>query len=149
MRMRAAWVLASIVCSCPMDASADQLRIDARNRAGQLVTDAECMGANPDGVQYFKTGRVQPIRASSSEMLLVCTSPTDGTAIGALRAYPGSGYPAWIEMVFGEVLMFDVRRGVSVAVQGTPPGRVPPLRGVPESSTSTACQHGVAGVRCE
>lgn len=149
---RGRWLLllAALACSGTVGAASDQLRIDLRTSSGQLIPDAECIGANQDGVQKFRSGRVEPIRASSSELLLVCTSAEHGSAVGALRAIAGSAYPTWIEMVFGEVSMFDAPlRASGTAVKGTTPGQFRPPRGVAANPTSHACMQRLPGAICE
>lgn len=146
---RSTAALLAILVGSGAASAADQLRIDLRTSGGQTVADAECVGANQVGVQQFRSGRPQPIRTSSSEMLVVCSSPQHGHAMGALRANAGFGYPTWVEMVFGEVRMFDAPRyAPAKALKGTPPGQYRPL-GVPANPTSLECQQQLPGVICD
>jgi hypothetical protein len=149
-RMGNATVLALLIGSGSAAGAAD-LRIDTRTADGRLVTGADCIAANEAGVLKFISGRAQPLRSSFNELLLVCTSPGQDAAIGALRPITGLGYPSWIEMVFGEVMMFDMKRGApsNVPVKGTPPGKAPQPRGVPTSPTSHECMQRLPGAVCE
>jgi hypothetical protein len=145
---RLGWLLAVAACGLSQAAAGDEIRIDTRTASGDIIAGAECVGANANGVQKFRSGLKQPVQSSSSELLLVCTAAGHGAAIGTLKPSPTAAYAHWVDMVFGQVLVFERVRDVrGPAVKGQPPESVPDRRGAADPM-SQACSQQLPGAQC-
>jgi hypothetical protein len=107
------------------------MKIETRAADGALVTGADCRLQNDKASQTMKSGDTIGVRRSSEPLQISCTHPTHPDA--QARALPrintrmignvlfGSGtagligrsggtaytYPAWVQLVFGQTLVFD------------------------------------------
>ena len=158
-----------------MNETTHGVRVDTKQKGGTVVVGAECVATNDYGSTTFKSGTVQALRRSSKDMTIVCTQPGEDAANGSMISRPNGAlagniilggvigavvdhnrgtaytYPTWIEMVFGETLVFDrkLQKGDaavvglaadSAAAQANAPGKV--------SSTSLQCTQQLPGAIC-
>lgn len=118
-------------CASVVNDSHQALKIEAKTADGQFVVGAECRLANDYGVVQAKSGETAQIHRSASDLDITCRQPglpgayaravsranggmwgniALGGGIGALvdhnkgNAY---SYPEWVQVVFGESLIFD------------------------------------------
>lgn len=161
-------------CASVMNDVTHGVRVDTKTTTGQVVAGAECVASNDYGSTPLKSGTVQAIRRSSKDLEIKCNTPGQPTAIGraisrANAALAGNiivggvigavidhnrgtayTYPTWIEMIFGETLVFDrtaEKEGTPLkgAVAGTP-AAVSTI-GV-SNAQSHQCQQQLAGAIC-
>ncbi len=114
-----------------MNDSTHPLKVETKNPSGELVTGAECKLTNDYGTVGFKSGETTQVRRSGKDLDIVCKDPAnpDANARAISRANSGMWgniiigggvgaiidhnkgtaytYPTWIQMVFGQTLVFD------------------------------------------
>lgn len=109
------------------------MKIETRAADGTLVAGADCQLQNDKTSQTVKSGDTVGVRRSSEPLRISCKHPAHPDAVG--QALPrintgmignvvfGGGtagllgrsggtaytYPAWVQLVFGQTLMFDRR----------------------------------------
>jgi len=162
-------------CASVMNDVTYGMRIDTKTASGENIDGADCTVTNDYGSTSMKSGTKQAVRRSSKDLDIVCTHegqlPAKGTAtsranaglagniilggvIGAVvdhnrgTAYT---YPTWIEMVFGQTLLFDRRQEKEGSpVKGVLPGTAPVAASTTATtvSSSQACQHQLPGAVC-
>jgi hypothetical protein len=107
------------------------MKIETRAADGTIVTGADCQLQNDMASQNMKSGDTIGVRRSREPLQIRCNHPAHAQAVG--RAVPrintgmignvlfGSGtagligrsggtaytYPAWVQLVFGQTLVFD------------------------------------------
>lgn len=162
-------------CASVMNDTSHGVRIDTRTAAGDMVNGADCVVSNDYGSSTIKSGLTQAVRRSSRDLEISCSHPGQPPALGRAMSRANMGlagniilggvvgavvdhhrgtaytYPTWIEMTFGQTLVFD--RGFEKegkVLKGQLPGAAskgPPLSA--SSSTSHACMYQVSGTRCD
>ncbi len=151
------------------------MRIDTKTAAGTTIEGAECTVSNDYGSSTLKSGTKQAVRRSSKDLDILCTHPDQLPAKGTATSRANGGmagniilggvigavvdhnrgtaytYPTWIEMVFGQSLVFDR----SLEKEGTPlkgiavgMTRPPEAQVVRSSDTSHACMQQLPGALC-
>jgi len=138
-------------CASVMNDVTHGVRIDTKTAKGEAVAGAECVVSNDYGSSTIKSGSIQAVRRSSKDLDIKCSHPGQPSAMGkaisrANAALAGNiivggvigavidhnrgtayTYPTWIEMIFGESLVFDR----TAEKEGTPlKGSVAPTVGV-------------------
>ncbi len=134
MKKLALIVLASTLftgCASVMNDTNHGVKIETRTADGKTVTGAECKLSNDYGTMTVKSGDTAQVRRSATDLQISCEHPENGKAearavsranggmwgnvilgggIGALvdhnrgTAYT---YPTWLQLVFGQSLIFD------------------------------------------
>lgn len=162
-------------CASVMNDTSHGVRIDTRTPAGEHIVGADCVVSNDYGSATVKSGVSQAVRRSSKDLEIVCTHagqpPAKGLAtsranaalagniilggvIGAVvdhnrgTAYT---YPTWIELIFGQSLVFDrMQEKEGTVLKGLPAGtRVSsPTTQAPSGNTSHACMQQLPGAKC-
>jgi hypothetical protein len=175
MILAAAAVLAMTGCASVVNDVTAGMRIDTKTAAGETITGAECTLTNDYGTTSAKSGRTEAVRRSSKDLDITCSHKgqpdAKGTAISRANAGLAGNiiiggvigavvdhsrgtaytYPTWIEMIFGQTLVFD-RMGEK---EGTP------LKGEPAgakaagaataptaSANSNSCMYQLSGANC-
>jgi len=138
--------LAATGCASIVNDTTHPMKIEAKNSAGAQVNGADCKVTNDYGTTSLKSGDTTQVRRSSKDLDIVCRDPQNpdanaraisranggmfgnivlGGGIGAIIDHnKGTAYtyPTWVQLVFGETLVFDRRD----EKEGQPaPGRSP------------------------
>jgi hypothetical protein len=159
-------------CASVVNHASQVVRVDAKTATGETIAGADCVAFNDRGVVKMKSGDPQSIRRSPYNLHVVCTREGLPAALGTAtsRANAGMGgnilvgglvgaaidhsrgtgytYPGWVQVVFGEALLFDQwMETAGQPLAGYAAGTEPPA---PSSSApvSQACQQQVQGFRC-
>jgi len=138
--------LAATGCASIVNDTTHPMKIETKTSAGTQVSGAECKVTNDYGTTSLKSGDTAQVRRSSKDLDIVCRHPQnpDATARAISRANGGMfgnivlgggigaiidhnkgtayTYPTWVQLVFGDTLVFDRRD----EKEGQPtPGRAP------------------------
>jgi hypothetical protein len=138
--------LAATGCASIVNDTTHPMKIETKTSAGAQVSGAECKVTNDYGTTSLKSGDTAQVRRSSKDLDIVCRHPQnpDATARAISRANGGMfgnivlgggigaiidhnkgtayTYPTWVQLVFGDTLVFDRRD----EKEGQPtPGRAP------------------------
>lgn len=172
----AAASLSLVGCASIVNDTTHGMRLDTKTASGDLVSGADCTISNDYGSTQVRSGTTVQVRRSSKDMDISCTHPSNpeararaisranaglagniifGGGIGAIIDHSkGTAYtyPTWVQLVFGQTLVFDR----TAEKEGAPtPGAAPEVfaktgtqSANPASSTSAACSQQVAGVAC-
>lgn len=159
---RAALLLSALAlggCASIVNDSTHGVRVETKTASGETVTGAECSLVNDYGTTTMKSGATQAVRRSSKDLDITCTQagqpPASGRAISRANAGLAGNiifggvvgavidhnkgtaytYPTWIQLVFGQTLVFDRQD----EKEGTPvPGRGPAAQAAGESEKTKA-----------
>lgn len=152
--MKMLFCAAALVCLCSGCASVTKgtthsLRIETETANGQEVSDADCSLTNDQGTIRALSGQSSPVRRSSKDLEIACSSPglPDATARLVSRANAGLAgniligggigalvdhntgaaytYPSWVRLVFGQFAVFDRRDEREGSVMAAPGGPIP------------------------
>lgn len=165
-------------CASVMNDVTHGVKVDTRTEKGDIVQGAECVASNDYGSTTFKSGTTQALRRSSRDLEIVCTQAGHAPALGTATSRANAGlagnillggvigavvdhnrgtaytYPTWIEMVFGQTLVFDRSdEHEGTVLKGMTPGAkaaastVTPKVGV-SSNTSHQCMSQLPGAVC-
>lgn len=120
-------------CASIVNDTTHPMKVETKSASGELVAGAECKLTNDYGSFTVKSGDSTPIRRSSKDLDIVCKDPKnpDATARAISRANGGMAgniifgggigaiidhnkgtaytYPTWVQLVFGQSLVFDRR----------------------------------------
>ncbi|WP_338845100.1 hypothetical protein V8J88_15520 [Massilia sp. W12] len=107
------------------------MKLETKTKDGQLVAGADCTITNDYGNNSVKSGATISVRRSSKDLDISCKHPQnpDATARAISRANAGLAgniligggigaiidhnkgtaytYPTWVQLIFGETLVFD------------------------------------------
>ena len=144
-------------CSSIVNDSTHPVRIETLNSAGQNISGADCKLTNEYGNYLSKSGDTVLVRRSSQDLDIVCKqtdeqdararaiSRVNGGMFGNILFGGGVGaiidhskgtaytYPTWIQLVFGQSLVFDRTN----EQEGKP---TPPNSPISEAQTPTTAQ---------
>ncbi|MBX3587331.1 MAG: hypothetical protein AB7I35_01595 [Ramlibacter sp.] len=145
----AAGAFAMVGCASVMNDSTHPVKIETRTATGTEVVGADCKVNNDYGSASAKSGETTQVRRSSKDLDIVCSQAGQpeakaraisranagmagniifGGGIGAIIDHnKGTAYtyPTWMQLVFGQTLVFDRRdEQEGSPVKGTPPGEV-------------------------
>jgi hypothetical protein len=125
--------LSCVGCASVMNDSTHPMKIETKTATGAVVAGAECKVANDYGTVTMKSGDTMQVRRSSKDLDIVCQHPSnpDATARAVSRANGGMfgnillgggigaivdhnkgtayTYPTWVQLIFGQSLVFDRR----------------------------------------
>ena len=128
-----AGALALTGCASIVNDTTHPMKIETVTVAGKAITGAECKVSNDYGSTTVKSGDTSPVRRSSKDMDITCTQAgqPDASARAISRANGGMAgniifgggigaiidhnkgtaytYPTWLQLVFGQTLVFDRR----------------------------------------
>jgi hypothetical protein len=123
----------SVGCASIVNETTHPMKVETKTAAGQMVSGADCKMTNNYGSHDFKSGQTIQVRRSSQDLDIACTDPNNpqaearaisranggmfgnilfGGGVGAIidhnrgTAYT---YPTWVQLVFGQTLVFDRR----------------------------------------
>lgn len=165
-----AWAL--VGCASIVNDTTHPVKIETQTQAGSPISGADCKISNDYGSITAKSGDTALVRRSSKDMDITCSSAgqPDAKARAISRANAGLAgniifgggigaiidhskgtaytYPTWIQLVFGQTLVFDRRDETEGApVRGLPPEQAAKAdasrQASSSSNTSTACLQGV------
>lgn len=118
-------------CASIVNDSTQPMKLETKTEAGIMVPGADCKISNDYGTISAKSGDTTTVRRSSKDLDIVCTHPQNpqasaraisranaglagnillGGGIGAIIDHnKGTAYtyPTWIQLVFGQSLVFD------------------------------------------
>lgn len=118
-------------CASIVNDSTHPMKVETKTSAGQLVAGAECKLSNDYGAITVKSGDTAQVRRSSKDLDIVCSHPQNpgasaraisranagmvgniifGGGIGAIIDHnKGTAYtyPTWVQLVYGQMLVFD------------------------------------------
>jgi hypothetical protein len=147
-----ATALALTGCASVVNDTTQPMKIDTKNDKGELVSGAECSVTNDYGTTAVKSGVTSQVRRSGKDLDIVCKDPRHPDAVGRGISRANAGlagniifgggigaiidhnkgtaytYPTWVQLVFGQTLVFDR----STEKEGTPvTGTIPPVAKAP------------------
>lgn len=118
-------------CASIVNDSTQPMKLETKTEAGTMVPGADCKISNDYGTISAKSGDTATVRRSSKDLDIVCTHPQNpqasaraisranaglagnilfGGGIGAIIDHnKGTAYtyPTWVQLVFGQSLVFD------------------------------------------
>jgi hypothetical protein len=169
-----AWAL--VGCASIVNDSTHPLKIETKTASGTAIAGADCSISNDYGSTSVKSGTTTSVRRSSKDMDITCVQQgqPDATGRAISRANAGMAgniifgggigaiidhnkgtaytYPTWVQLVFGQTLVFDRRDEKDGAPVG---GKTPEMAAQQQpaatasmtGSTSTACSQGAGPCR--
>ncbi len=120
-------------CASVINDVTHPMKVETKTASGEMVPAADCKLTNDYGVFQVKSGETVQVRRSSKDLALVCQHPSnpDAQATAISRANGGMfgnillgggvgaiidhnkgtaySYPVWVQLVFGQTLVFDRR----------------------------------------
>ena len=164
--MAVATAMTLVGCASVTNDTTHGVRVDTRQKSGAVVAGADCVATNDYGSTSFKSGGTQALRRSAGDMTIVCTKNGEQPANARLISRPNGGmagnivlggvigavvdhnrgtaytYPTWVELVFGESLVFDrsLQTGDAV-VKGLAAGSVTAKANAPAPGRSNTPSH--------
>lgn len=120
-------------CASIVNDTTHPVKIETKTATGTVVAGAECTVSNDYGSTAVKSGTTSPMRRSSKDMDITCTQQGQPEAKGRAISRANAGlagnilfgggigaiidhnkgtaytYPTWIQLVFGQTLVFDRR----------------------------------------
>lgn len=120
-------------CASIVNDTTHPMKVETKTVSGDMVSGAECNLTNDYGTVTVKSGNTTQIRRSGKDLDIVCKDPKNpeataraisranggmagnilfGGGIGALIDHnKGTAYtyPTWVQLVFGQSLVFDRR----------------------------------------
>ena len=138
--------LSLVGCASIVNDSTHPVKIETRTISGATVSGANCKVTNDFGSTTVKSGDTSPFRRSSKDMDITCVQAGQPEAKGRAISRANAGmagniifgggigaiidhnkgtaytYPTWLQLVFGQTLVFDRRD----EKEGSPvPGKAP------------------------
>ena len=126
-------LVALVGCASITNDSSHPLKIETRTAAGVEIKGADCKVINDYGDRTSKSGDTTQVRRSSKDLDINCTSAGQPDAQGRAISRANGGmfgniifgggigaiidhnkgtaytYPTWVQLVFGQTLVFDRR----------------------------------------
>lgn len=118
-------------CASVINDTTHPLKVETKTPSGELVAGAECRLSNDYGTFTVKSGDTAQVRRSSKDLDILCKDPKNpdaqaraisranggmwgniilGGGVGAIIDHnKGTAYtyPTWVQLVFGQTLVFD------------------------------------------
>lgn len=118
-------------CASVLNDSTQPMRVETKTASGDMVAGAECKFWNDYGTTTGKSGETVQVRRSNKDLDITCVHPANpdakaraisrvnggmfgniilGGGIGAIIDHSkGTAYtyPTWVQLVFGQSLVFD------------------------------------------
>lgn len=136
-------------CASIVNDTMHPVKLETKTASGESVAGADCKIANDYGEVSVKSGTTPQVRRSSKDLDITCTHPSQPEAKGRAISRANGGmagnilfgggigaiidhnkgtaytYPTWVQLVFGQTLVFDRRDEKEGApVQGRRPENV-------------------------
>jgi uncharacterized protein YceK len=133
-------------CASVLNDTTQGMKVDTKTAAGETVTGADCKLTNDSGTIAMKSGDTASVRRSNQDLDISCVHPQNPDAVARAISRVNGGmfgnillgggigaiidhnrgtaytYPTWVQLVFGQTLVFDRQ----VEDEGKPtPGTVP------------------------
>jgi len=126
-------VFSLVGCASISGDTTQPIKLDAKTKDNQIVSGAECSLSNDRGTFSAKSGQTVQVRRSSKDLDVTCVHPNNPQAVGRAISRANAGmagnilfgggvgaiidhnkgtaytYPSWMQVVFGETLVFDRR----------------------------------------
>jgi hypothetical protein len=135
LKVAAVFVIATSLVGCAsiVNETTHPMRVETKTASGQTVTGASCKMTNDYGTVNFKSGETVQVRRSSKDLDFICAQPGEQDATGRAISRANAGlagnilfggavgaiidhnrgtaytYPTWVQLIFGEALIFDRR----------------------------------------
>jgi hypothetical protein len=125
-------VLTTLVgCASITGDTTQPVKLDAKTKDNQAVVGADCTLSNDYGTINAKSGQTIQVRRSSKDLDVSCVHPSNPQAVGRAISRANAGmagniifgggigaiidhnkgtaytYPTWMQVIFGETLVFD------------------------------------------
>lgn len=118
-------------CASIVNDTTHPIRVETKTPSGELVSGADCKLTNDSGSMTMKSGETGQVRRSGKDLDITCVhaGDPDATARAISRANGGMfgnivfgggigaiidhnkgtayTYPTWVQLVFGQTLVFD------------------------------------------
>jgi len=118
-------------CASVVNDTTHPIKVETKTQAGNMVAGADCHLTNDYGTFNVKSGDTTQVRRSGKDLDIVCKDPAnpEATARAVSRANGGMWgniilgggvgaiidhnkgtaytYPTWVQLVFGQSLVFD------------------------------------------
>jgi hypothetical protein len=118
-------------CASIMNDSTHPMRVETKSADGTLVAGADCKLTNDYGTFPVKSGDTAQVRRSSKDLDITCKHPSNPDAVARAISRANAGlfgniifgggigaiidhskgtaytYPTWVQLVFGQTLVFD------------------------------------------
>jgi len=133
-------------CASIINDSTHPMKIETLTSTGEVISGADCKMSNDYGNNTMKSGDTAQVRRSSKDMDITCVTENQPEAKGRAISRANAGlagniligggigaiidhnkgtaytYPTWVQLVFGQTLIFDRRAEKGGApVVGSPP----------------------------
>lgn len=126
-----ALALACTGCASVINDTTHPIKVETKTPAGELVSGADCKLTNDGGTVTMKSGETAHVRRSGKDMDIVCSHASNPDAVARAISRANAGmfgnilfgggvgaiidhskgtaytYPTWVQLVFGETLVFD------------------------------------------
>jgi hypothetical protein len=123
--------LSMVGCASITGDTTQPLKLETKTKDNQLISAADCVITNDYGSINAKSGQTSQIRRSSKDLDITCKHPQNPDAVGRAISRANAGmagniifgggigaiidhnkgtaytYPTWIQLIFGETLVFD------------------------------------------
>lgn len=118
-------------CASIVNETTQPMKLETRTKAGAPLSGADCSVSNDYGTTAVKSGTTIQVRRSSKDMDITCKHPENPDAVARAISRANAGlagniifgggigaiidhnkgtaytYPTWVQLVFGETLVFD------------------------------------------
>ena len=118
-------------CASITGDTAQAVKIETKTKSGEMISGAECVLTNEYGSTTAKSGTSPIIRRSSKDLDITCKSAEKQDAVARAISRANAGmygniifgggigaiidhskgtaytYPTWVQLIFGETLVFD------------------------------------------
>lgn len=126
-----AFALACTGCASVINDTTHPIKVETKTLAGEFVSGADCKLTNDGGTVTMKSGETAHVRRSGKDMDIVCSHASNPDAVARAISRANAGmfgnilfgggvgaiidhskgtaytYPTWVQLVFGETLVFD------------------------------------------
>jgi hypothetical protein len=123
--------LMTVGCASIVNDTTQPMKIETKRADGTVVAGAECNISNDYGSVPAKSGATAQVRRSSKDLDITCKDPSNPDAVGRAISRANAGmagniifgggigaiidhnkgtaytYPTWVQLVFGQTLVFD------------------------------------------
>ena len=120
-------------CASVVNDVTHPMKIETKTETGEIVPGADCTVTNERIVMTVKSGEIANVRRSNVDLQISCKHPTNPNAIARAISRVNGGmfgniilgggigaiidhnrgtaytYPTWIQLIFGQTLLFDRR----------------------------------------
>lgn len=127
----AALAIATVGCASIVNETTQPMKIETLTGQGAAVVGAECKLANDYGSSTVRSGETSQVRRSSKDLDISCKHPDNPEAVARAISRANAGlagniifgggigaiidhtkgtaytYPTWVQLVFGQTLVFD------------------------------------------